>query len=130
MADARPILLYDGHCPFCLREAQRLERWVQRRVRLESFRDPTVLARYPQLTAEACAEAIHLVTPDGRTLRGAEAVAETLRLRPALAPIWWLYRLPLLRQLLDRAYAAIARNRFRLSAAVCADDACRLHQAR
>jgi predicted DCC family thiol-disulfide oxidoreductase YuxK len=126
-ADPRPILLYDGRCRICVREAGRLSRWVGGRVRLESFRDPEVLARHPDLTPEACEAAIHLVEPGGRVSRGAEAVARALGLRPLLRPLAWLYRLPGLRQLMDVGYRTVARNRFRLGGETCADDACRLH---
>lgn len=127
MGDSRPVLVYDGHCRFCVGQATRLVRWVGDRVRLESFRDPGVIERYPGLTEEACTASIHLVEPGGRVSSGAEAVARTLRLRPALAPLGWLHSLPILRQILDAAYGAVARNRFRLGGTVCTGDACRPH---
>ncbi len=111
----------------CAREAARIRRWVHGRVQLESFRDPGVLARHPGLRPEACEAAIHLVEPDGRITRGAEAIARTLRLRPLLAPLAWLYELPGLRRVLDAGYRLVARNRFRLGGEACADDACRPH---
>jgi len=98
------------------------------RVRLESFRDPGVIARHPGLTAEACEQALQLVGSDGRIWSGAAAIARALRLRPALAPLGWLYAVPGVRQLLDAGYALVARNRFRLPGEACADDACRLHR--
>ncbi len=106
-----------------------MHRWSGGRVRLESFRDPDVLARYPGLTLEQCEQAVQLVEPDGRIRSGAEAVAHTLRLNPALAPLSWLYHVPVLRQMLDRAYAVVARNRFRLRGADCGDGNCELHRA-
>src|SRR6185295_19326167 len=127
MEGGRPVLIYDGRCRICVRGASRLARWTGDRVALESFRDPGVIARHPGLTEEACDQAIHLVGTDGRIWRGAEAVARALRLRPALAPFAWLYHLPGVRQLADAAYAAVARNRFRLQGEACPDDACRLH---
>ena len=125
--DPRPALVYDGRCRFCVRQATRLARWAGGRVRLESFRDPGVIASHPGLTEEACDRAIQLVAPDGHIWRGAEAVARVFRLHPLLAPAGWAYQLPGLRQLLDAAYDAVARNRFRLQGEACPDDACRLH---
>ena len=122
-----PVLVYDGRCRLCVREAQRLARWVGGRVRLESFRDPGVLARHPGLSEEACEAALQLIDAEGRITSGAEAVARTLRLRPALAPLAALYGLPGLRQLLDAGYRLVARSRFRLAGETCTDDACRLH---
>jgi lipase maturation factor 1 len=127
VSESPPVLVYDGRCRFCVREASRIARWVGDRVQLESFRDPGVLARHPGLTAEDCEAAIHLVEPGGRITRGAEAIARTLRLRPLLAPLGWLYALPGLRRFLDAGYGALARNRFRLGGEACADDACRPH---
>lgn len=125
--DPPPVLVYDGDCRLCIREAARLERWTGGRVRLESFRDPGVMARHPGLVHAECERALQLVLPDGTIRGGAAAVAGALRLRPALAPLGWLYHLPGLRQLLDTGYRVVARNRFRLGGGACADDACRDH---
>lgn len=121
------MLVYDGHCRLCVRQAARLARWTGGRIGLESFRNPGVLARHPGLTEAACLEALQLVLPDGAIRTGAAAVAHALRLRPVLAPLGWLYEVPGLRQLLDAGYGAVARNRFRLGGAVCEGDACRGH---
>jgi len=97
-------------------------------VRLASFRDPAVLARHPELSPAACEQAVHLVEPDGRVSRGAEAIARALALRPRLTPLRRLYDLPGVARVLEALYALLARNRFRLGGEQCADDACRLHQ--
>ena len=128
-----PVLVYDGHCRFCIRQANRLQRWVHEQVRLESFRESGVIERYPGLTLAACEEALQLVETSGRIRSGADAIAYTLRLRPLLAPIGWLYAVPILRQLVDWGYRTVARNRFRLQGRaggqhVCTDEACRLHR--
>src|SRR5436853_7563552 len=68
-----PVLIYDGRCNFCRRQAEHLLRLSGGRLRLESFRDPGVLARYPRLTLEACEQAMQLVEPDGRISSAAEA---------------------------------------------------------
>jgi predicted DCC family thiol-disulfide oxidoreductase YuxK len=127
MADPRPVLVYDGACRFCVSQAQRLARLAGGRVRLESFRDPGVLERHPGLTREACEQAAQLVEPDGHVRSGAEAVVHALALRAGLAPLRWLYRLPVVQQLFDLGYRLVARNRFRLQGEVCSDDTCRLH---
>lgn len=121
-----PVLLYDGRCRFCVRQAERLARWSGGRLQLESFRDPRVLARFPAVTLAACEAGMQLVAADGRVFSGAEAGARALRLRPALAPIGWLYFVPGVRQLADRGYAIIARNRYRLGG-TCDGDACGVH---
>jgi predicted DCC family thiol-disulfide oxidoreductase YuxK len=126
--DPRPVLIYDGDCRFCIEQVRRLERWVPGRVRMESYRDPGVIERYPGLTLEQCDQALQLVEPDGRIYSGAAAVAMLSQLHPLLAPIGWLYSVPGVRQIADWAYARVARNRFRLQGNVCADDACRQHR--
>ena len=124
---AQPVLLYDGHCAFCVREANRVARWVGGRVRLESFREPGVMVRYG-LTAEQCEQGLQLIGPDGRISSGLEGIARAFRLSPLLAPLGRLYYVPGLRQLGDAAYRLVARNRFRLGGRVCTDETCRLHQ--
>jgi predicted DCC family thiol-disulfide oxidoreductase YuxK len=126
--DPRPVLIYDGHCRFCIQQASRLERWVNGGVRMESFRDPGVIERYPGLTLQQCDQALQLVEPNGRIHSGAEAIATAFRLRPVLAPIGWLYYLPVVRQIADWGYRLVARNRFSLQGDVCTDDACRQHR--
>ena len=125
-AHPRPVLLYDGECRFCIAQAERLARAVGGRVRLESFRDAGVLARYPGVTPEACEQGMQLVEPDGKVFAGVEAGARVLGLRPLLAPLGWLYYVPGLRQLIDRMYTVIVRNRFRLGGRVCVEESCRV----
>ena len=127
MDDSRPVLVYDGACRFCVGQAERLARLAGGRVQLESFRDPGVLERHPRLTRAACERAAQLVEPDGRVRTGAEAIVHALARRAGLAPLKWLYHLPVVRQVSDLGYRLVARNRFRLQGEVCADDACRLH---
>ncbi len=130
MEARQPVLIFDGRCRFCVREASRLARWARGGVRLESFRDPGVIARYPNLTEEQCDQALQLIEPDGRIRSGAEAVAHTLRLNPWVAPLTWIYDVPLLRGAFDLAYRIVARNRFRFGGEVCTDATCGVHQAR
>jgi predicted DCC family thiol-disulfide oxidoreductase YuxK len=127
LTDDRPTLVYDGHCRFCVTQAERLARLVLDRVRLESFRDPGVLARH-RLNEAACEAAIQLVEPDGTITSGAAAIARTVRLRPVLAPLGWLHAVPGLGRLLEAIYGVVARNRFRLGGASCPDGTCRLHR--
>ena len=127
---ARPVLVYDGRCRFCVESARALGRWIGGRADLESFRDPGVLERHPGLDARRCEEALQLVLPGGRIHGGAAAVAHALRLRPALAPVGLLLLLPGVRHAASAVYRIVARNRFRLRGEVCADDACRAHLGR
>src|SRR4029077_15102839 len=108
-----PILVYDGHCHFCRRQASRLLELSGGRIKLESLHDAGVVERSPGLTREACEQAMQLVFPDGRIYSGAGAAAQALRLNPALAWLSFFYDIPGLKQLSDAIYRWIARNRFR-----------------
>ena len=66
------------------------------------------------LTIAQCEAAAWTITPDGRRLQGAAAMAMALAvaLQTRLALV--VYAIPVLRQLQDAAYAWVARNRRRL----------------
>lgn len=129
MAEAQTsVVIYDGRCRFCVREAQRLARWTRGQVRLESFRESGVIERYPGLTLAACEQALQLVEPSGHIRSGAEAAAHALALNPALAPFIRVYYVPGLRQALDWGYRVVARNRFRLQGELCTEATCGVHQ--
>jgi predicted DCC family thiol-disulfide oxidoreductase YuxK len=117
-----PVLVYDGHCRFCRKQAERVARWAGGRLRLESFHDPGVLERY-HLRREACEQAMQLVLPGGTVYAGAEAGAQALRLDPSLAWLGALYYLPMIRQAADAGYGWIARNRNRFGGR-CTDGSC------
>ena len=127
----RPVLLYDGHCRFCLAQAARLQRWAGGQVELLSFREPGVLERFPQVDAAACERAIQLVLPDGRVRPGIDAVLAVLALRPALAPLAALGRLPGVHALARAGYRVVADNRFALGGRTeaCVEGACSTHLA-
>lgn len=111
---APAALLYDGHCNLCTNGARRLERWARPgSLELVDFQQPGVLVRFPELTYEQCMQAMQLVEPNGHIRHGADAVVAALLTRGW--PFFWarLYYVPGLRFVADRAYAWIARNRYR-----------------
>ena len=128
------VVLYDGRCPFCTRQSQRLTGLAQPGlVDTVDFQQPGVLNRFPGLTQERCMKAMHLVTPDGRVFRGPEAIVRALATRPVLAWIAPLYYLPGLRQLLNGFYAFLATNRYRfwgktLPPGDCPGGICEIHR--
>ncbi len=123
------VLLYDGHCRLCIAGARRLAGWGgPGAIELADFQDPGVLERFPDLTHGQCMQAMHLVEPQGRVFRAAEAVVAVLLTRGRLFAWARLYYLPGLRTLVDRAYEWVARNRYRLMGrAECAHADCALH---
>jgi predicted DCC family thiol-disulfide oxidoreductase YuxK len=127
------VVLFDGHCAFCRAQAARLARWAGRgAVELRDFQEDGVLDAFPTLTHEACMKAMHLVAHDGRVFVGAEAVARAMMTAWWLWPFAWVYYVPGVRWLAERAYAWIARRRYRLrrvggKTVECDGDTCRVH---
>jgi predicted DCC family thiol-disulfide oxidoreductase YuxK len=115
--EARAVLIYDAECPMCRASALWLMRLALSRKQLEILpcRSPVRLARFPQITDEACMTAMQLVLPDGRILAGADAVPELLRRIRGLGWLATIFALPGMRPLARRVYAWIARNRMRIS---------------
>lgn len=76
------------------------------------------------LTAEDGMTKVWFVAADGTLYGGAEAINHCLRLVWWLKPLTYLYAIPGIRQLEDRAYQWIADNRYKLpgSTAACAID--------
>ncbi|HUG36210.1 MAG TPA: lipase maturation factor family protein, partial [Candidatus Limnocylindrales bacterium] len=107
--------------------AARLARVGGDTVRRESFQEPGVLDRYPDLSREDCMREMKLVHDDGRVEGGADAVRATLALRPAWRWLATLLGAPGLRALSRLAYGAVARHRYRLFGVTCPDGACDLH---
>lgn len=106
----RHLVLWDGDCAFCGRCVEwSRARDTQGRLDFARYQEVDGPPMTPALKA-ACARAVHVVTSDGRTLRGGRAVLfvlEELGWRTtgrvlALPPFVWLVEL---------AYWIVARNR-------------------
>ncbi|HEU5183537.1 MAG TPA: DUF393 domain-containing protein [Gemmatimonadaceae bacterium] len=113
--EGRPwTLVYDGHCAVCNRFIRLVERW-DRRDQIESIpsQNPCVRARFPWIPAEAYADAVQLIAPNGRTTQGAQAIEDLLGLLPRGWMLGWIFKLPLVGRLADRFYRWFARNRYR-----------------
>jgi predicted DCC family thiol-disulfide oxidoreductase YuxK len=114
MNDWRFKLLYDGECPFCLREV----RWLERRNRRNhlAFEDVSAPGFDPAplgVTRDELLGVIHGVFPDGRIVTKVEVFRQAYRavgLGWLVAPTDW----PVLRSIFDRLYLLFARNRVRL----------------
>lgn len=125
------VLLYDGHCPFCRAQVEALKSRLGKhssQVAMESFHEPGVLKRYPELNFQECMKEIKLVRPGGRILGGANAIFYTLGFNPYYRPLRWLYGLPLIKQIMDVGYHVVARNRYKISVQNCPSGTCASHQ--
>ncbi|MGE3182164.1 MAG: thiol-disulfide oxidoreductase DCC family protein [Phycisphaerae bacterium] len=114
--DARPVVVYDGSCPFCLKQVARLNR-RDRNNALEFLpkQTPGLSDRFPQLADMDFEKGLRFVTPDGSVSVGSDGVYEIARRVSLYRNFAWLYRVPGLHQLFRGLYAWVAKNRYKLA---------------
>lgn len=110
----KPLVVYDGACNLCAGNLK----WLHRLDWLHVFDDlpyqsEEVYRRHPAVRREDCEQALHVVFPDGRILRGADAFRAVFLRLPLTFLLGLLLALPPLRQLARRLYPLLARNRYR-----------------
>ncbi|MFM6954356.1 MAG: thiol-disulfide oxidoreductase DCC family protein [Sphingobacteriaceae bacterium] len=113
MSEKQTVVFFDGACPMCVG----VSGWLSRidgknQFKLIPYQNTEMLAKYPQLSPEACAKKLHLVSTKGQILSGADAILEIWKQSGhwssflanvfLLLPFIWLARL---------TYRLIARNR-------------------
>ncbi len=108
-------ILWDSECGFCRRSVD----WL-----LDKVNDPDAFTAIPYQKAprppitdeiyEACVDAVHVVTPEGRVLRGGEACTYLLD-RSSWAGAAAALKAPPLKWLLEPGYKTVANNRGLLS---------------
>ena len=122
----RPVIVYDGDCPFCRKQIIRIhQRDVSEQFEYLPRQTPGLTNRFPRLTEGDFNTGMRLVMQDGEIHVGADAVYHIARRLPVWRWLAWLYRIPVLHRLMRRTYGWIAANRRRL-ARTCEDGACRL----
>ena len=127
------IILYDGLCKFCSAQTKNLLALAKSdAVEAISFQDSGVLDRFPGVTHEACMEAMHLVTPQGRIFRGFEAAVRAVATRRIVGLLAYGYYLPGIRQICDWTYRRIAARRYEImgkavAAGECDGGTCSIH---
>ena len=106
----RPVMIYDGDCAFC---RTWIRYWLQltgERVEYAPFQ--TAADRFPQIPRSDFEAAVHLMWPDGRVSKGAQAVFQTLALMPNRAwPLWLYDHVPACASIGEWAYRVIAAHR-------------------
>jgi predicted DCC family thiol-disulfide oxidoreductase YuxK len=116
-------VVYDGLCLFCvrsLRVVRALDVWDV--LRLHDANDrAAVLLRFPTLAESDLDEAMYAVDDRGRSYRGFYAFRRIAWTSPLQWPLVPLLYLPGAKNVGERAYALIARNRRRLGCRI--DDA-------
>jgi predicted DCC family thiol-disulfide oxidoreductase YuxK len=123
----RYAVIYDGHCKVCGRMVKMLRKW-DRNHELEIIPSQAsgIRERFPWIPPRAYVESIQVVrTTDGKTWQGARALEELLKALPKGRLISWLFRIPLVRPVVDLFYRWFARNRYRFG---CGEH-CQVHEA-
>ena len=94
---------------FCRRWAQNWKKQTGERVQYEPYQK--VLAQFPQISEEACQEAVHLVLPDGSVFRGAHAVFKLLALGEKFFWLRAYEKFPFCAKTSEWAYRLVSRHR-------------------
>jgi predicted DCC family thiol-disulfide oxidoreductase YuxK len=125
MKDAANIVLYDDQCPMCTFQ-MRVLTWLDwfNTTTLLPMSNPHVAEIAPNLTPEALQAAIHCLTPDGRTYRGARCIRYIGMRMPLLIPIALFLWIPGMIWIAEKIYAWVSRNRYLLSKLFGCKEAC------
>ena len=110
----RPVLLYDGDCGFCRDRVRGLQKIVGDRVEFLPFQQGA--ARFSSIEPDALRNAVHLIEPDGRVSRAAEAIFRVRALAPGRGRLlWWYQKLPPFALASELVYRFTARHRGTIS---------------
>lgn len=109
-ASARPLLIYDGDCGFCLYWVRYWQRLTSEAVRYAAYQE--VGHAFPHISTEEFRRAIFLITTDGKTHKGAAAAYLVLTHARGRGLWWWFYQhVPLYAWFSERCYNFVARRR-------------------
>jgi predicted DCC family thiol-disulfide oxidoreductase YuxK len=109
-APERPVVVFDGDCGFCRQWIARWRQTLGDRAEFVSYQEAA--PRFPQIPQQAFRDAVHLVEPDGRVSRGAEAVFRMLAYAPHRRwPLRLYRRLPGFAPLMEGCYRLVAGHR-------------------
>ncbi len=126
MADL--TILYDGSCSLCRASVARLRRFDSRgRIETLDLHDPSAQVRFPQIDRQEASRWMQAVDPSGRIWSGVDAWARIGLLLPGWNLLAWLLLVPSVHWIAAKAYAWIARNRYRWNSSLCSDGTCSLH---
>jgi len=108
-------MLYDGDCAFCLHWVLRWEKKIGQDVDFAPYQK--ALKAFPQISEEACREAVQLILPDGSVISGAHAIFKAMSLAGGSSRLLhWLYHyMPLFGRLSEIGYQWVAHHRLLLS---------------
>lgn len=113
---ATHTVIYDGDCKVCGRTVKVLSKWDRNNeLEIVPSQAPGVRERFPWISQQAYVDSVQVIrASDGKTWQAAAAIEELVSVLPKGRLISWLFRIPLVRPLVDRFYRWFARNRYRL----------------
>ncbi len=87
----KPILIYDGDCPLCVRFKQALE-FLDKdgRIQVVSLQSDELFEKYSQLSKSECEKEIHLLQDDGEVLSGPKVIEYLVSIFPGVRKFSWL----------------------------------------
>ncbi len=120
-----PIVIFDGHCRFCLAQMRLLQLVdLSGRLRFLSLHEEQVKELVPAFGHEDLMAQMVVRSPQGVAYAGAEAVRYLFRTLPLLWVGAPLLHLPGSTPFWDWAYRQIAQRRYLLAGSVCKDGTC------
>jgi predicted DCC family thiol-disulfide oxidoreductase YuxK len=120
-------MLYDGDCPMCTFQMlmiQSLDWW--KKIEIIPIKDTRAQAIAPDITREDLLEAIHCITPEGVTHRGARAFRHLGFKIPLLLPLGLFLWFPGVIQIAEVIYKFIADRRHVISKLFGCKGACEI----
>ncbi len=109
------FIVYDAKCPFCRAQVADIKRHDRKRVFEFIPNDAALLfSKFPHLKGKDLNATIWLVDPDEKLHSGAEAVYQIMRQLTFYRHIAWLYRLPIIHGLAEKAYKWVSLHRYEL----------------
>ncbi|MBZ0110708.1 MAG: DUF393 domain-containing protein [Candidatus Scalindua rubra] len=114
------VLIYDAKCSLCCG----CMNWIKSHsMDTDTFefiacQSDECKSRFPDIREEACLEALHLVTPDGRILAGDKSLPEILCNLRYFRRLAIFFKMPIINLLSYFVYRWIANNRYIISRAI------------
>ena len=115
MQNSPLTIFYDGYCPLCLMEMDKLKQLdKQQNITFVDIQHPSFCKSYPHLDWQSLNARIHGYLQDGRLISGLDVTYLAWKLVGkgwVYAPLRW----PVIRWFADIAYNVFAKHRYRIS---------------
>lgn len=106
----RPILLYDGHCNFCIQITKFLEIINKNKIKLIAFQSASSIKIKYNLSEANLKRKIHLISSSGQIYQGGEAVAELAQYFPGFKLFFTFFSTSIGKRL----YSLVSKNRYKI----------------